>query len=105
MIHSKAERRCSGLYPDALQPDGEDEGCLHARQRDAEPAAKVESRSVGKKVEHEVLLAKWTEHVAAASGPEFVAHLFRWLRDERWEEAVPSVNGNKPIDLRPARFY
>lgn len=60
---------------------------------------------VGKRVEHEVLLSQWKEHVAAASGPEFVAHLFRWLRDERWEEAVPSVNGNKPPDLRPARFY
>jgi hypothetical protein len=48
-----------------------------------------------KGIAHDLLLAKWKAHVQAASEPEYVAHLFRWLRDERWEEdAHVSANGN-----------
>jgi hypothetical protein len=50
-------------------------------------------RAVPSKVEHDTLIAKWREHVERASEPEYVAHLFRWIRDERWEEV--STNGKK----------
>jgi hypothetical protein len=52
-----------------------------------------------KGIAHDLLLAKWKAHVQAASEPEYVAHLFRWLRDERWEEDAhvsASGNGKRP---------
>lgn len=48
-------------------------------------------RAVPSKVSHEALLAAWKAHVSAASGEQYVAHLFRWIRDERWEEEVPKT--------------
>ena len=38
-------------------------------------------------VTHEQLLSAWKSTVVEASEPQFVPHLFRWIRDERWEEA------------------
>lgn len=47
-------------------------------------------KAVPAKVDHEVLFAAWMRIVASASSPEFVPHLFRWIRDERWSEDVPA---------------
>ena len=41
---------------------------------------------VPSKVSHDRLLLAWRAHVRSASSPEYVAHLFRWIRDERWDE-------------------
>lgn len=66
-------------------------------------------KAVPQKVSHEKLLESWRAHVAAAREEQFVAHLFRWIRDERWDEKPPGapngVNGlglHRPIErLRP----
>lgn len=53
-------------------------------------------KAVPSKVSHPDLLAAQRAHVAAARSSEYVAHLWRWIRDERWEEAQPSANGSGP---------
>lgn len=51
-------------------------------------------RAVPSDVSHEDLLAAWTSYVGAASSPEYVAHLFRWIRDERWNDQPPDMNNS-----------
>lgn len=47
-------------------------------------------KAVPSKVEHAVLLAEWEGAVKSAREIQYVPHLYRWIRDERWQE----VNGN-----------
>ena len=54
------------------------------------------AKAVPAKVDHETLLAAWRRHVASASELQYVKHLFRWIRDERWTEFAGSRNGSKP---------
>lgn len=51
-------------------------------------------RAVPAKVTHEALLLAWKAHVSAAREPQYVKHLERWIRDERWLEAPATKNGN-----------
>ena len=49
-------------------------------------------KAVPKKTSHEALLAGWRAHVESASEERYISHLFRWVRDERWDER-PAARG------------
>lgn len=53
-------------------------------------------RKVPKVVSHIVLADAWQRLVARARAVEFVPHLFRWIRDERWTEELPSATEQEP---------
>lgn len=77
-----------------------DEAWVVCRRGSKRKALHEYRKAVPSKVSHAVLLAAWRAHVSAASDERYVAHLFRWIRDERWEES-PVRNGTP---TRPATF-
>jgi hypothetical protein len=62
-------------------------------------------KAVPKRITHEQLLEAVESYVDSFSGDFTGAHLYRWIRDSRWEEIVqrpkPSRNGSHYTDVTP----
>lgn len=71
-------------------------------RRGSKPKALAEYRkAVPAKVDHAGMMASRMAHVTSASAPKYVAHLERWIRDERWQEVAG--NGHRPVSGALAR--
>lgn len=71
--------------PKALATDFEDmwEVC---RRGSKKKAWAEYQKAVPAKVDAEAIHDAWVAHVEDAREEQYVAHLFRWIRDERWDE-------------------